>query len=152
VAYNFQIGNNKIKLLTEYESVTQKVLLSLESILQNAKQLHHAQFYFTVSSLKITGHGNTHNNVESLCTIMYHTIPHNARFGLNYTCTDVAKPTHITDCIYCTNGCKNILQYIPFNSYIGSTHKTNLPVLRLRCFINSPCCLPYSFTVQHVIE
>jgi hypothetical protein len=26
VAYNFQTGNNKIKLLTEYESVTQKVL------------------------------------------------------------------------------------------------------------------------------
>jgi hypothetical protein len=26
VAYNFQIGNNKTKLLTEYEDVTQKVL------------------------------------------------------------------------------------------------------------------------------
>jgi hypothetical protein len=26
VAYNFQIRNNKIKLLTEYEAVTQKVL------------------------------------------------------------------------------------------------------------------------------
>jgi DUF917 family protein len=26
VAYNFQIGNNKVKLLTEYEGVTQKVL------------------------------------------------------------------------------------------------------------------------------
>jgi hypothetical protein len=26
VAYNFQTGNNKIKLLTEYEYVTQKVL------------------------------------------------------------------------------------------------------------------------------
>jgi hypothetical protein len=25
MAYNFQTGNNKIKLLTEYESVTQKV-------------------------------------------------------------------------------------------------------------------------------
>jgi hypothetical protein len=42
VAYNFQTKNNKIKLLTEYESVTQKVLISLESILQNAKQLQHA--------------------------------------------------------------------------------------------------------------
>jgi predicted ATP-dependent Lon-type protease len=30
-------GNNKIKLLTEYESVTQKVLLPVVSILQNAK-------------------------------------------------------------------------------------------------------------------
>jgi hypothetical protein len=27
VAYNFQTGNNKIKLLTEYESVTRKVLI-----------------------------------------------------------------------------------------------------------------------------
>jgi hypothetical protein len=26
MAYNFQTGNNKIKLLTEYEGVTQKVL------------------------------------------------------------------------------------------------------------------------------
>jgi DUF917 family protein len=26
VAYNFQTGNNKIKLLTEYEGVTQKVV------------------------------------------------------------------------------------------------------------------------------
>jgi hypothetical protein len=42
MAYNFQTRNNKIKLLTEYESVTQKVLISLESILQNAKQLQHA--------------------------------------------------------------------------------------------------------------
>jgi hypothetical protein len=33
VAYNFQTRNNKIKLLTEYESVTQKVLTLLESIL-----------------------------------------------------------------------------------------------------------------------
>jgi hypothetical protein len=39
VAYNFQTGKNKIKLLTEYESVTQKTLIFLESILQNAKQL-----------------------------------------------------------------------------------------------------------------
>jgi hypothetical protein len=37
VAYNFQVGNTKIKLLTENESATQKVLLSGESMLQNAK-------------------------------------------------------------------------------------------------------------------
>jgi hypothetical protein len=48
MAYNFQTGNNKIKLLTGYEKVTQKVLLLIESVLQNAKQLHHAQFYFVV--------------------------------------------------------------------------------------------------------
>jgi hypothetical protein len=33
VAYNFQTGNDKIKLLTEYESVIQKVLLPIEQIL-----------------------------------------------------------------------------------------------------------------------
>jgi hypothetical protein len=38
VAYNFQSGNNKIKLLMEYEIVTQKVLLRLESVPQNTKQ------------------------------------------------------------------------------------------------------------------
>jgi hypothetical protein len=41
MAYNFQTRNKKIKLLMEYESVTQKVLIPLESILQNAKQLQH---------------------------------------------------------------------------------------------------------------
>jgi hypothetical protein len=35
-AYKFQTGN-KIKLLREYESVTKKVLLLLELILQNIK-------------------------------------------------------------------------------------------------------------------
>jgi hypothetical protein len=44
VSYNFQIGNNKIKLLTEYENVSQKVVLLIESILQNAKQLQHRAF------------------------------------------------------------------------------------------------------------
>jgi hypothetical protein len=39
MTYNFQTDNNKMKLLTEYESVTQKVSLLIESILQNAKQL-----------------------------------------------------------------------------------------------------------------
>jgi hypothetical protein len=33
VAHNFETGKNKIKLLMEYESVTQKVLSSIESIL-----------------------------------------------------------------------------------------------------------------------
>jgi hypothetical protein len=39
MAHNFQTGENKIKLLTEYESVTQKVLLILELDVQNGKQL-----------------------------------------------------------------------------------------------------------------
>jgi hypothetical protein len=37
MAYNFETGNNRIKLLMEYERVTQKVLLFIEPILQNAK-------------------------------------------------------------------------------------------------------------------
>jgi hypothetical protein len=45
VAYNFQIGNNKIKLLMEYENVTEKVLLLIESIQQIAKQLQHARLF-----------------------------------------------------------------------------------------------------------
>jgi hypothetical protein len=58
----------------EYESVTQKVLLFVESVLQNSKQLQLARlsyfvssFYFAVSGLKIVGHGNADNNLESLC-------------------------------------------------------------------------------------
>jgi hypothetical protein len=35
------MGNNKIKLLTEYESVTENVLLHLESMLRNAKKVQH---------------------------------------------------------------------------------------------------------------
>jgi hypothetical protein len=40
VAYNFQIGNNKTKLLTEYENVTQKVLFGnavLASLMSGTK-------------------------------------------------------------------------------------------------------------------
>jgi hypothetical protein len=48
VAYNFQTGNNKIKLLAEYESVSQKDLLLVESILQNAKQLQHGRLSWHV--------------------------------------------------------------------------------------------------------
>jgi hypothetical protein len=61
VAYNLQNESNKIKLLTEYERVTQEVLLSLKSVLENAKQL--------ISYLKIIGHGNPDNNLESHCIL-----------------------------------------------------------------------------------
>jgi hypothetical protein len=50
VTYKFQTENNKIKLLTEYENVAQKVLLDIELILQNAKQLQHARFSWHESS------------------------------------------------------------------------------------------------------
>jgi hypothetical protein len=69
VAYNFETGNKKIKLLTEYKNVTQKVLLVIESILQNDKQLQHAQFYSVASGLKNIDHGNTDNNLESHCNV-----------------------------------------------------------------------------------
>jgi hypothetical protein len=46
MAYNFQTGNNKIILLAEYESVTQEVLLFIESILHNAKQYAQFNFFF----------------------------------------------------------------------------------------------------------
>jgi hypothetical protein len=48
VAYNFQAESNKIKLLMEYESATQKVLLLIESILQKAKKLQHERLSFHV--------------------------------------------------------------------------------------------------------
>jgi hypothetical protein len=56
VAYNFQTGNNKIKLLTEYESVTQKVLILLESILQTAKQLQHAHLSWHIRCPRVLQH------------------------------------------------------------------------------------------------
>jgi hypothetical protein len=48
VAYNVQIGTNKIKLLTEYGNVTQNVLSLVESILKNAKQLQQARLSWHV--------------------------------------------------------------------------------------------------------
>jgi hypothetical protein len=36
----------------QYENVTQNVLLLIESILQNAKQLQHVRLYFVSSGLK----------------------------------------------------------------------------------------------------
>jgi hypothetical protein len=43
--------------------LTQKVLLPIETIFQDAKELQHAQFYF-LSCLKLIGHGNPENNLE----------------------------------------------------------------------------------------
>jgi hypothetical protein len=68
VILNFQTGNNNIKLLTKYESVIEKVVLLIESILLKAKELQHACLSWYVSSfvsgLKIIGHGNPDNNLE----------------------------------------------------------------------------------------
>jgi hypothetical protein len=69
VAYNFQIGSNRIKLLTEYESVTQKVLFG-NTVL--AALMPWVALSYSVSSSillfpvwKIIGHGNCDNNLES---------------------------------------------------------------------------------------
>jgi hypothetical protein len=74
-----------MKLLTEYESVTQKVLLPLESLLQNAKQLRHAQFYFAVSGLK--GHGNPDSNLESRFTFSRQPYKKKSPSMFNETCS-----------------------------------------------------------------
>jgi hypothetical protein len=61
-AYNFQTGIKKIKLLTEYESVTKNVLFSnavLASLISERK-------YDVVTK---NGHGNPGNNLESPCII-----------------------------------------------------------------------------------
>jgi hypothetical protein len=68
VAYNFQTGNYKIKLLTEYEhecgeyTVAKKKVMSYTFIFRK-------QFDFVFSGLKIIGHGNPDNNLESHCSI-----------------------------------------------------------------------------------
>jgi hypothetical protein len=48
MAYNFQTGSNRIKLLMEYECVTQLISLCIEPILQNATQLQHARLSWHV--------------------------------------------------------------------------------------------------------
>jgi hypothetical protein len=65
-----------MKLLMEYESVTQKVLLLIQSMLRNTKQLQTARLSWhvrcpsgVVSGLKIVGQGNPDNNLESHCTL-----------------------------------------------------------------------------------
>jgi hypothetical protein len=53
VAYNFEIGNNKSKLRTEYESLTEEVLLRTESNFLSYTFIFCKQFYFVISSFKI---------------------------------------------------------------------------------------------------
>jgi hypothetical protein len=48
MAYSFQTrNNNKKKMLTKYESITQKVLLFIELVLQNAKHFNMLYFHDT---------------------------------------------------------------------------------------------------------
>jgi hypothetical protein len=71
VAYIFQIGRNKLKLLREYETETQKVLLFIELMLHNTKQLQNEYFFLLLLlfDLKIIGHGNPDNNIKSHCKV-----------------------------------------------------------------------------------
>jgi hypothetical protein len=45
MAYNFQIGNNKIKLFTEYEFVTQKVLFGNAVLILQIIKLFELHFH-----------------------------------------------------------------------------------------------------------
>jgi hypothetical protein len=57
------------KLHTEYESVTQKVLFGGQWNFFTYTFIFLKQFYFILSGVKIMGHGNPDNNLESLCII-----------------------------------------------------------------------------------
>jgi hypothetical protein len=66
VAYNFQTGNNKIKLLTEYESVTHKLLFDnavLAALMYGRKYNVMRQN----GDCSVIEHGSPDNNSESLC-------------------------------------------------------------------------------------
>jgi hypothetical protein len=67
VPYNFHTGNNRIKLLTEYGSLTQKYPLPDIQYCRTLNNFNMPAFSGT-SGLKITGHGNPDNNLESFCT------------------------------------------------------------------------------------
>jgi hypothetical protein len=45
MAYNFQIGNNKIKLFTEYKSVTHKVLFGRAVLILKVIKLFELHFH-----------------------------------------------------------------------------------------------------------
>jgi hypothetical protein len=65
VAYNFQTENNKMKLLTEYEILNQKVLFFVKQNFLSYTFIFRKQFFF--SNLRIIGHENPDNNLESHC-------------------------------------------------------------------------------------
>jgi hypothetical protein len=67
VAYNFQTGNSLIKLLTEYESVTQNVLFGnvvLAALMSGRKY----DVIPEIGDCSRESHRNPDNNLESLCT------------------------------------------------------------------------------------
>jgi hypothetical protein len=59
-----------MKLLTEYESVTKKVLLPAKYNFLNYSSIFREQCYFIVPCLNIMGHGNPDNNLKSHCALI----------------------------------------------------------------------------------
>jgi hypothetical protein len=61
-----------MKLLKEYESVTQEVLYCpYNQYCRMLNDFNVRKFYFVVCGLKTIGHGNPDNNLESLCSDDY---------------------------------------------------------------------------------
>jgi hypothetical protein len=77
VAYNFQTGNNKIKLHKEYESVTQKVLLFIESMMKMLKNFNMCTFILLFQVWKLRAKENTDNNLELCYILIYLLVLHN---------------------------------------------------------------------------
>jgi hypothetical protein len=77
VTYNSQTGSNKIKLLTEYESVAQKALFGnairaalIDWLIDVGYTfIFCKQFRYVISGLTIIGHGNPDSNLESSCRL-----------------------------------------------------------------------------------
>jgi hypothetical protein len=67
VAYNFQTGNNHIKLLTEYESVTQKVVFG-NAVLAALMSGRKYDVILQNGDCSRESHRNPDNSLEPPCT------------------------------------------------------------------------------------
>jgi hypothetical protein len=90
VAYNFETGNNKRKLLMEYESVIQKSYSVAKLNFLSYTFIFRKQFSFVDSVFKMIGHETPDNNLESVCMLTYrlrmaaHCAQHRYRFYFPY--------------------------------------------------------------------
>jgi hypothetical protein len=66
VDYNFEIGINETKLLTEYENVTHKVLLG-NTVLAKLMSVRKYDVIIQNRGCSRESHGNAENNLELLC-------------------------------------------------------------------------------------
>jgi hypothetical protein len=90
VACKSKAGNNKIKLLTEYENVIQEGLLLEKWNDLNYTFIFRKPFYFITSDFKIIDHENPDNNLESP-RIMWYSTPYATKFRYSYLRTAVTK-------------------------------------------------------------